>query len=108
MMVTPEQFRKQYTFLAPNDYDANFADVLVPDGATVTIDGAPVTATEAVATGWKLARVPLGATGDGSHFLESDQPVGLQIMGFGHATAYYYPGGLNLKLISEPPVIIIK
>jgi hypothetical protein len=37
--------------------------------------------------------------------LRSDQPVGLQFMGFGHATSYYTPGGLNLNLISPPPVI---
>lgn len=108
MMVTPEQFRTRYTFLAPTDYDANFADVLVPDGATVTIDGEPVTATESVVDGWKVARVPLSNAGSGSHELVSDQPVGLQVMGFGHATAYYYPGGLNLKLISEPPPVIVR
>jgi hypothetical protein len=26
-------------------------------------------------------------------------------MGFGFATSYYYPGGLNLKLIAPPPQI---
>ncbi|HSC85654.1 MAG TPA: IgGFc-binding protein [Polyangiaceae bacterium] len=102
--VTPEQFRTKYTFLAPTDYDKNFADVLVPDGAVVTLDGAPLggTATPIGAIGWSVVRVPLTGT-DGSHKLESDKPVGLQVMGFGHATAYYYPGGLNLKLISPPP-----
>ena len=105
--VTPEQFRKQYTFLAPSDYDVNFADVLIPDGAVVTIDGAPLTGTnEPVTAGWTLQRVPLTG-GDGSHRLVSDKPVGLQVMGFGHATSYYYPGGLNLKLIS-PPVDVVK
>lgn len=109
MMVTPEQFRNTYTFLAPTDYDANFADVLIPDAATeVTIDGVAVTASEVVAPGWKIARVPLdGATG-GSHTLVANAPVGLQVMGFGHATSYYYPGGLNLEFISEAPPVIIK
>jgi hypothetical protein len=50
-------------------------------------------------------REPLGAASLGVHKLSSDQNVGLQVMGFGHATSYYYPGGLNLKLISKPPVI---
>jgi len=31
--------------------------------------------------------------------------LGLQVIGFGYATSYYYPGGLNLKLISIPPII---
>lgn len=103
--VTPEQFRKQYTFLAPNDYDVNYADILVPDGASVTLDGAPVSATEPVVAGWSLARVRLDGGAGGAHRLASDKAVGLQVMGFGHATSYYYPGGLNLKLISRPPSI---
>lgn len=103
--VTPEQFRKQYTFLAPTNYDKNYADILVPDGATVTLDGAALTTVgEPVVTGWTIHRVPLTG-GDGSHRLESDMPVGLQVMGYGHATSYSYPGGLNLKIISDPPII---
>ncbi len=109
MMVTPEQFRKTYTFLAPTDYDANFADVLIPDEATtVTIDGTAVTATEVIAPGWKVARVALDGSAGGAHTLVADAPVGLQVMGFGHATSYYYPGGLNLNFISEPPPVIVK
>ena len=50
-------------------------------------------------------RQPLSTTGSGAHDLESDQPVGLQIMGFGHATSYYTPGGLNLNHIAPPPVV---
>jgi hypothetical protein len=108
MMVTPAQFRKQYTFLAPTDYDTNYADVMVPDGATVTLDGAALggTPTAVGASGWSVVRVTLGAGEGGAHRLESDQPIGLQVMGFGHATSYYYPGGLNLALISEPPTIV--
>jgi hypothetical protein len=108
MMVTPVQFRKQYTFLAPLDYDKNYADVLVPDGASVTLDGAAIggTPTAIGATGWSVVRVLLAAGEGGAHRLESDQAIGLQVMGFGHATSYYYPGGLRLELISEPPTIV--
>lgn len=108
MVVTPEQFRDSYTFLAPTDYDVNYADVLIPDGAMVTLDGAPITGSEAVTAGYTVARVPLNSAGGGIHQLDSTMPVGLQVMGFGHATSYYYPGGLNLKIISEPPVIVVK
>jgi hypothetical protein len=104
--VTPAQFRKQYTFLAPADYDVNFADILVPDGATVELDGAALTTTGEPATaGWTLHRVPLDNSGGGAHKISASAAVGLQVMGFGHATSYYYPGGLNLKLIS-PPVTV--
>ncbi len=109
MMVTPAQFRKGYTFLAPVDYDVNFADVLVPDGAEVLLDGAPLGGTpEAIGTsGWSVVRAPLSATSGGVHTVTTthESGIGLQVMGFGHATSYYYPGGLNLKLISQPPII---
>lgn len=105
-MVTPEQFRSRYTFLAPVDYDKNYADILVPDGATVMLDGVAVTAGEPVVAGWALARVLLDGAAGGAHKLEATAPVGLQVMGFGHASSYYYPGGLNLKIISEPPVVV--
>lgn len=106
--ITPEQFRTQYTFLAPLTYLENYADILIPTGATVTLDGQPLTGTpEAIAgTQWSLVREKLGDGEGGAHRLEADQKVGLQVMGFGNATSYCYPGGLDLKLISEKPVIV--
>jgi len=51
-------------------------------------------------------RVPLMAgTTMGAHKLSADMPVGLQVMGYGHATSYYYPGGLNLNFIADAPVV---
>jgi hypothetical protein len=102
--VAVEQFRSKYIFLAPIDYAESFADILVPPGANVTLDGAPLSGpTTMIDSGWSVVRQPLATTGTGAHDLESTQPVGLQIMGFGHATSYYTPGGLNLKLIAPPP-----
>jgi hypothetical protein len=112
MMVTPEQFRKEYTFLAPVDYEENYADVILPTGATVTLDGAAVadTGTPIGASGWNALRLTLDPNTGGVHTLttEAEQGMGLQVMGFGFATSYYYPGGLNLKRISKPPVIVVK
>ena len=105
--VAVEQFRQQYIFLAPTDFAYNWADVLMPTGANVMLDGAPLGGTaEVVDDGWSVKRVPLMAgTTMGAHTLSSDMPVGLQVMGYGHATSYYYPGGLNLKLIAMVPVV---
>ncbi len=63
MEVTPEQFRKEYTFLAPTDYLENFAEVILPSGAEVTLDGTPIAvAPEPIgASEWSFARVPLGS-----------------------------------------------
>jgi hypothetical protein len=108
MEVTPEQFRKQYTFLAPTTYLQNYADILIPTGATVTLDGKPLTGTpEAIGTSsWSLVREPLAEGQGGSHRLEASEKVGLQVLGFGSATSYCYPGGLDLKPISDAPTIV--
>ena len=109
MEVTPEQFRKDYTFLAPADYLENFADILVPKGATVVLDGStPKEPLTPIGSGdWGFIRAKLSAGNGGVHTLSttSASGLGLQVEGFGYATSYYYPGGLNLIRIS-PPVII--
>ncbi len=109
MEVAPKQFRQQYTFLAPSDYQENFADVLVPMGAAVLLDGMPLTDAPTAIPGstWGFVRAKLNNTGTGAHDISTTDPagLGLQVEGFGFATSYYYPGGLNLKHISEPPVI---
>ncbi len=102
--VAVEQFRSQYIFLAPTDYAESYADILVPPGASVTLDGAALTATPtSIDSGWSIVRELLSTTGTGAHTLVSDQPVGLKIMGFGHATAYYTIGGLNVNHIAPLP-----
>jgi len=108
MYVTPSQFRKTYTFLAPTTYLLNYADIVIPTGATVTIDGKPLTGTPTPigTSNWSLVREQLGPGENGAHRLEATDKVGLQVMGFGSATSYSYPGGLDLKLISKPPVIV--
>jgi hypothetical protein len=58
-------------------------------------------------SGWGIVRAPLDSSKGGVHQLVTTDArgLGLQVMGFGHATSYEYPGGLNLHLISTPPVI---
>ena len=111
MEVTPQQFRRQYTFLAPVSYLENYADILLPMGATALLDGKPLTGAPKVigTSGWSIVREKLLA-GDknGAHRLEATAKVGLQVLGFGLATSYCYPGGLDLELISEAPVIVVK
>jgi hypothetical protein len=112
--VAVPQFRSKYIFLAPDDYATSFADIVAPEGASVTLDGAPLTASaEALVPGWVLYREPLtdGGMNGGAHVLESadsSQQVGLTVAGYGHATGYIYPGGLNIKLISKIPVVVVK
>lgn len=100
-----EQYRTKYVFLAPTDYDVNYADVVMPVAAQVTIDGTAVQpgSSALAATGYTVARVKLSAGANGAHVLISDKPVGLQVVGYGSYTSYQYPGGLNLKGIAQPP-----
>jgi hypothetical protein len=99
-----EQFRVKYVFLAPDDYDVSYADVVMPMDAQVSLDGAPIAgAPAAIGSGYGVARLKLGPGTDGAHVLVSDKPVGLQVMGYGYATSYQYPGGLNLEGIAPPP-----
>ena len=103
-----EQFRRKYVFPAPDDYDFSFADMVAPDGASCLLDGAVIDAapTAIGATGYSVFRMALEVGLDGTHVLDCDQPVALQVMGYGFATSYNYPGGMNLTQISDPPIVV--
>ncbi|MCS6902071.1 MAG: IgGFc-binding protein, partial [Myxococcales bacterium] len=100
-----EQFRKSYVFLAPDDYDISYADVLAPEGTSLTLDGQAVTvAPDPIqGTGYVVFRIKLGPGQGGAHQIIADKEVGLQVMGYGSYTSYQYPGGSNLTLIAPPP-----
>jgi hypothetical protein len=103
--TTVEQYRTKYVFLAPDDYEESFADVVLPTTAKATIDGQPLgVPVTPISSGFGVARVKLGPGQQGAHVLESDQPVGLQVIGYGAYTSYQYPGGLNLGHIAPPPL----
>jgi len=106
--VAVEQYRTKYVFLAPDDYDVNFVDIVGPTGVQLALDGAPVLTPFAAvgATGYGVARVQLGAGQAGAHVMAASAPVGIQVMGYGFATSYQYPGGLNLTLIAPPPPVV--
>jgi hypothetical protein len=104
LMTAVEQYRTKYVFLAPLNYDVSYADIVMPQGATLTLDGAPVSGTpQEIGSGYGVLRVGLGQGNDGAHILVSSQPVGLQVMGYGRYTSYQFPGGMNLKTIAPPP-----
>ena len=99
-----EQFRTKYVFLAPDDYDVSYVDVVMPDGANVVIDGsAPAASPTPLGSGFSILRAQLSGGVGGAHLLTSDKPVGIQVVGYGSYTSYQYPGGLNLTLIAPPP-----
>jgi len=97
MAVAVFQYRHSYLFHAPTNYDANYVNITAAAGSTVTLDGAAVTTWTAIgATGYQIARVPLSNSGSGNHTVSSTLPAGISVYGYGWATSYWYPGGLNL------------
>jgi hypothetical protein len=102
LAVTTEQFRKSYLFHAPTNYDNNYVNVVAPSTATVLLDGAALTSwTEIGATGLSVSRTELGAGTSGNHSISSDEEIGITVYGYGYDTSYWYPGGLDLKLLSK-------
>jgi len=101
-----EQYRKKYVFLAPDDYETSYVDIVAPDATTLSLDGGSVAASpKSISNGYSVWRVKLssGAAG-GAHVLTGTQPFGIQVMGYGAYTSYQYPGGLDLAAIAPPPV----
>jgi hypothetical protein len=108
LMASVEQYRTKYVFLAPDDYDVNFADIVAMPGTDVFLDGMRLNPARlmTIGGGYGALRVPLAgvnASGNGAHVIVASAPVGLQVLGYGAYTSYQYPGGLNLKPIAPPP-----
>ncbi len=105
-MTAIEQYRRRYIFLAPDDYDVSFVDIVHADDTALLLDGAAPTETPTKigATGHSLTRAKLGPGKNGAHELTATKPVGIQVIGYGSFTSYQYPGGLDLKAIAPPPV----
>jgi hypothetical protein len=103
LAVPVEQYRSQYLFHAPTNYQTNYLDIIAPAGATVMLDGAAITNFQPIGgSGYSLARVtPLGngPLGDGNHSITGSMAFGIQVYGYGMDTSYWYPGGLNLELV---------
>ncbi len=106
MMVPVEQYRYSYVFLAPDDYDVSYADVVQPMAAELTLDNTVVfTQPTAIgSSGYGVTRIPLSRNANaGAHVLTAGAAFGLQVLGYGKYTSYQYPGGADLKPIAPPP-----
>lgn len=100
--VAMEQYRLDYLFHAPTNYELNFVNVTAPTGATVLLDGTAITGFAAIgSTGFSVARVQLPNTNGGNHRIDSTLPAGISVYGYGQYTSYWYPGGLDLNFIPQ-------
>lgn len=111
-VIAVEQYRRDYLFVAPNNYDENHALITGAPDASPSVDGAPVTiACEPIGSGSCVWRVQLSSSTGGTHRVRAERPISLQVIGYGAYTSYQYPGGFNLIRIAEPPKpveVIIK
>lgn len=105
LTVATAQFREQYPFTSPPNYFQNWANIIAPVGATVTITDTPsnhtvTTGSVIGSSGYYVANVPLCANNlsgcTGNHMATASAAFGIQVYGYGSATSYRYPGGLNL------------
>jgi len=98
LAIPTEQFRTDYTFLAPDSYALTYLNVTASAGQQVMVDGMAVTDWRAVgASGMQTARL---AIRPGVHQVVSTGPFGIVVYGFGSYTSYIYPGGLDLEVIN--------
>jgi hypothetical protein len=99
LAVPTGQYRTDYLFHAPVNYETNYVNITAPMDAIITLDGDPTPLSGFVAigtTGYGLLRVTLSNAGDGNHRLVGDQPFGISVYGYGQYTSFWYPGGLDL------------
>jgi len=106
MLVVPhEQYRKDYVFLAPPNFEQDFVNIVARPGSEVMLDGILVADTEfsPVGTGdYWVARLSIE---DGVHTVVCDEPVGVLAYGYDQYVSYGYPAGLDLKRLDliKPP-----
>jgi hypothetical protein len=99
------QYRSTYTFLAPLSYSQNWIDIVAPIGATISLDGFAVPATDFHQVGsqpFGIAHEQL-LNGKEGHALTGNATFGLYVYGYGSRTSYMYPGGLDLRVQVIPP-----
>jgi hypothetical protein len=101
--VPTSQYRQDYVVYTPADYGENFLAVLTPAGASITLDGEPISldgGTTIDNTSWRVHTL---AVESGVHHAEGDMPFGLMSYGYDCTVSYAYPGGLNLEELNSDP-----
>jgi hypothetical protein len=98
-IVAPiEQYRTSYTVLVPQQYQQNYAAIVLANGESARIDGADVTSQlTSIVGGFRAGRVLVAP---GRHLIEcSGNGCGVEIMGWSRAVSYMFAGGLDLEVI---------
>ncbi|MCB9750865.1 MAG: IgGFc-binding protein [Myxococcales bacterium] len=100
LAVGVDQWRADTLFHAPVTWQANYADIIAPQSASVSVDGVtvPDNAFDDIPnTDYKVAHVNLDNGGDGNHMVEADEPVSVSVYGVQSFGSYWAVGGLDLE-----------
>ncbi|MBP9084904.1 MAG: IgGFc-binding protein [Kofleriaceae bacterium] len=97
LAVPVEQFRADYTFLIPAQYDQNFVSISAPVGGVIKLDGANISG-QLLPFGTNLRGARIAVTA-GQHKVECPNTCGIEIYGYSGAVSYLFAGGLDLKKI---------
>ncbi|MBK8173365.1 MAG: IgGFc-binding protein [Sandaracinaceae bacterium] len=91
------QFRREYTFVAPATYEANFVALVSYHEDVVRLDDVEVRAWSDVAgTDFRVARIEISS---GTHRVASRLGVGVTMYAVAPFTSYLLPAGLNVELL---------
>jgi len=95
LMVPTTRFRKDYLVSLPESYTRLYLTLVKPNGASVTVDGQPVTQTFTPlgATGYGYAWVQTTA---GVHVVSGSDKFGLTVYGYSNAVSFSVIGGLAM------------
>jgi hypothetical protein len=100
LAIPIEQYRSDYQFHAPQNYQTLYVNVVAPMSATVALDGVTLTGfTPIGSSGLGILRHELAKNGTGNYVIAGDQRFGIDVYGYGTAASFYYPGGLDLSEI---------
>jgi hypothetical protein len=98
ILVVPfEQYRKDYVFLAPNQYELDYVSIVAPTGADVRFDGIILDNDLFEPIGTGVFSTTKFLIEDGVHTVSSDEKIGIIVYGYDQYVSYGYPGGLDLK-----------
>lgn len=101
-----EQHRKDYVFLVPTTFSANYFVLAKPVTGSFTVDGQSlgefpscVRAPIGTVLGIDYEQVTCRVT-EGAHTVEGDQPFGLSVYGYYNVGSYAFAGGADVKIIN--------
>jgi hypothetical protein len=98
--IPVEQWRTQYSFIAPETFPDNYVNIIAREGQLVLVDDRVVRGFTAI-EGTDMATAALPVTG-GQHRVESLARFGIVVYGYAPYTSYMVPGGLDLNRINGP------